>query len=536
MIDICFVGNSSIDYIMVGKEQYKTYGGSAIYSSLSCRTCSDKNIAIISNVNKELNNLLRHYDIINLGNINDDITTFKLNEKDGSCEELKYYNKPFKFPETININHLHISFRKGVNIESILDNPNIKFQTLSVDVMIHSVEDMLPYIVKYQNKIKYLFCNMKEYFLIKKYINMIPYKIITNEDKPVVAISPNENLCFPIQPKDNIVSSTGAGDTFIGGFLSQYIDGKSINESVSCGIRNSSISLESVGALTHIDKNIDSFNLITPKHLPNNIIVIGNSCSGKTTFINYLKKYYDIYTDVDDLEPLLETFMLDDESLVLSKDQFTKLKDKLKFMDNIYNEYIANYDNINHYTKKAIYGNGHDIIRPILWDMILEKAVSVLHSENNIIQFSRGKDELYEHEFGKNVYKRSIDSILDYLPLKDKTVIVNLISPLTVRKERNAKRYENGGHFVSEDTMDNVYDKDYFSYVETAGSIGYIEVKKQKYPVITICNDKTLSPVELNSFLYYNLERVVNYYNEFNREVEYEFKTNSKRSLAKQIK
>ena len=51
-------------------------------------------------------------------------------------------------------------------------------------------------------------------------------------------------------------------------------------------------------------------------------------------------------------------------------------------MDNIYNEYIANYDNINHYTKKSFDGNGHDIIRPILWDMILEKAVSVLHSKN----------------------------------------------------------------------------------------------------------------------------------------------------------
>ena len=63
MIDICFVGNSSIDYISTINGQYKTYGGSAIYSSLSCRTCSDKNIAIISNVNKELNNLLRHYAI-----------------------------------------------------------------------------------------------------------------------------------------------------------------------------------------------------------------------------------------------------------------------------------------------------------------------------------------------------------------------------------------------------------------------------------------------------------------------------------------
>ena len=536
MIDICFVGNSSIDYIMTTKGQYKTYGGSAIYSSLSCRVSSNKNIAIISNANKELNDLLKNHDIINLGNVNDDITIFKLNENDGSCEGLHYYNKPFMFSKTININHLHISFRKGVDIDSILDNPNLKFQTLSIDVMIYSVEDMLPYIVKYQDKIKLLFCNMKEYDLIKNYINKIPYKIITSEDKPVVVITPNENLCFQIQSKDNVISSTGAGDTFIGGFFSQYIDGKSINESVSCGIRNSSISLEKIGALTDIDKNINSSNLINPKHLPNNIIVIGNSCAGKTTFINYLKKYYDIYTDVDDLEPLLETFMLDDESLVLSKKQFTRLKDKLKFMKTVYNEYIENYDNINHYTQKAVNGNGHDIIRPILWDMILEKAVSVLHTENNIIQFSRGKDELYEHEFGKDVYKRSIDSILDYLPLKENTVIVNLISPLTVRKERNAIRYENGGHFVSEDTMDTVYDKDYFSYIETANSIGYIEVNKQKYPVITIRNDKTLSPIELNSFLYYNLERVVNYYNEFNREVEYEFKTNSKRSLAKQIK
>ena len=81
--------------------------------------------------------------------------------------------------------------------------------------------------------------------------------------------------------------------------------------------------------------------------------------------------------------------------------------------------------------------------------------------------------------------------------------------------------------------MDNVYNKDYFSYIETTDNIGYIEIKKQKYPVITICNDKTLSPIELDSFLYYNLDRVISYYNMFNREVDYEFKASSKRSLAK---
>ena len=536
MIDICFIGNSSLDYISTTNGQREAYGGSAIYSSLSCRICSNKNIAIISNVNKELNDLLKCHNIINLGNVNDDITVFKLDESKGSCEGLYYYNKPFMFYKMININHLHISFRKGVDIDSILGNPNITFQTLSIDVMIHSIEDMIPYIVKYKDKIKYLFCNMKEYALIKEQVKSIPYKIITNEDKPIVVITPTENLSFPVQKKSKIISSTGAGDTFIGGFLSQYIDGKSINESVSCGIRNSQMSLERYGALVNFDKTINKFDLINYKYLPNNIIVIGNSCSGKTTFINYLKKYYDIYMDIDDLEPLVETFMLDDKSLVLSKEQFARLKNNLTFMKNIYEEYFESYGDINHYTIKALDGNGHDIVRPILWDMILEKAVSVLHSENNIIQFSRGRDELYEKEFGENVYKRSIESMIDYVPNKENTIIVNLVSPLDIRKKRNYIRYENGGHFVSEDTMDKVYDKDYFSYTKTEYNTGYIVVKNKKYPVITIYNDKTFNTIELDEFLYYNLDRVINYYNEFNMEVKNEFKTSPKRYLAKQNK
>lgn len=32
----------------------------------------------------------------------------------------------------------------------------------------------------------------------------------------------------------------------------------------------------------------------------------------KTIFINFFKDLYDIYSDIDDLNPLLETFMLDD--------------------------------------------------------------------------------------------------------------------------------------------------------------------------------------------------------------------------------
>lgn len=46
MIDLCFVGNSSIDLIKNENVNMGTFGGSAIYSSLSCRSVSNKSIGI----------------------------------------------------------------------------------------------------------------------------------------------------------------------------------------------------------------------------------------------------------------------------------------------------------------------------------------------------------------------------------------------------------------------------------------------------------------------------------------------------------
>lgn len=56
MIDLCFVGNCSIDLIKNENRNEETFGGSAIYSSLSCRSVSDKSIGIISNVDNKLKN------------------------------------------------------------------------------------------------------------------------------------------------------------------------------------------------------------------------------------------------------------------------------------------------------------------------------------------------------------------------------------------------------------------------------------------------------------------------------------------------
>lgn len=54
-----------------------------------------------------------------------------------------------------------------------------------------------------------------------------------------------------------------------------------------------------------------------------------------------------------------------------------------------------------------------------------------------------------------------------------------------MRKERNKIIFENGGHFVSEDTMDNVYRDDIFQYEHIDDCKGIINLYRVKYPVYT---------------------------------------------------
>ena len=95
----------------------------------------------------------------------------------------------------------------------------------------------------------------------------------------------------------------------------------------------------------------------------------------------------------------------------------------------------------------------------------------------------------------------------DRIPKKDRLLEianilnVNLISSLETRKNRNRIRFENGGHYVSDDTMDNVYSKDIFKYTKTWENFGYLLVDERTIPVYTIVNDKTHSKIELNKFL-----------------------------------
>lgn len=411
-----------------------------------------------------------------------------------------------------------------------MKNPKIRYNHLSIDVMIHSIDSFIEMIEKYIDKIDIIFCNNEEYQVLKKHFNNLPLTIITNQDKPVIAVNKEENIYFNVPQNISTISSTGAGDSFIGGFLAEYSKNQNLNSAINKGIANASYSVTKFGPIDISYRNNETFkNGILPK----NIIVVGNSCAGKTTFIDFFKSFYNIYTDIDDLAPLLEMFMIDDVSSSKNLDDFINLKNKLIFMKDIYNHYLNNFSNIEHYSVIAKNGKGHDIINPDLWDIILKRSVGVLKNENNIIQFSRGRDEEYEKKYGNDVYKRSLEIVLQELDNKTSTIIINLVSDLKMRKERNKIRFEQGGHFVSEDTMDNVYKDDIFQYEHIGDRKGVINLLGVNYPVYTINNNKMLSSIELSEFLMYNVSEILKYYEEFKEEKNNEYERNSKGNMAK---
>ncbi|KAL6740681.1 hypothetical protein Aduo_014018 [Ancylostoma duodenale] len=61
--------------------------------------------------------------------------------------------------------------------------------------------------------------------------------IITQGADPIIVAVGSEVTLHEVEtvPKEQIVDTNGAGDAFVGGFLSQYIQGKSLKDSILCG-------------------------------------------------------------------------------------------------------------------------------------------------------------------------------------------------------------------------------------------------------------------------------------------------------------
>lgn len=87
---------------------------------------------------------------------------------------------------------------------------------------------------------------------MKKLNQYVPNIIVTYGSKGVYYLNNNKLKHFNSIKNINVVDTTAAGDSFIGGFVSQIICGKSIDEAINFGIKVASITIQHNGSISSI--------------------------------------------------------------------------------------------------------------------------------------------------------------------------------------------------------------------------------------------------------------------------------------------
>jgi hypothetical protein len=261
-LDVLYIGNISKDCVICKDGQKRgVWGGSALYSALASRFISDLSIGIFSTIGNDFpNNVFRENNIIFFGKKSKHRSnSFLINENSGSCSLTgKKYLKFGRFKDKVFCKYLHISFREGVSVGGLLDNKNLIFKNLSIDVMSHSVKKNKHLLKKYKDLINFVFCNKVEYYFIENFISNNAVVFITNEDKAVKQVINKETIkTYEVSKvnKSKIKSTTGAGDSFIGGFLASYNNYADIDRSVADAINVSSLSVSCCGNLDLLKMN-----------------------------------------------------------------------------------------------------------------------------------------------------------------------------------------------------------------------------------------------------------------------------------------
>lgn len=526
--DLVYAGNISRDkYIDTGNEYW---GGSGFHSAIASALLGEKKVGVISGVGEDFDEEI--FRILGIININGKIKKERCNvfQTDSVNSSFKLSGECYlpypSVPERIFAHHLHISLRKGVPVEDILSDPMVRFDSLSVDVMYSSIDYAIDMIYRFKERISMIFCNLKEYEQIKEHISTI-LTIVTNEHRPVMLWKAGIlQQMFIVPFCDKIVRTDGAGDSFIGGFLS-IPRRMNLHDNIVRGIAMSwvAVACERRYELTHKElsyaiKMVEDTNIKSIKKVPRHIIVIGNPCSGKTAFTDYMIDYFsDYYKSVDDYSALYDVFMLDD--CIRSTSNTLETLNDFKFKGRakkVVEEYLSLYERgaleSSLYTISNSNG-GHDICRPELWDIILEESLLHCYNEKNyIIQLSRGTDQQYMRykSISKyQVYDDALLTIIKKLNCPDNEIlIVNLTANYETRALRNKHRVLCGGHYVSEVAMKSIYAEDVFTQ-RCPDKSGVFTIDTFAIPYITI--DNSLETDNINKRFFEIIQIVLNQYN-----------------------
>lgn len=268
-LDLVTIGNVSIDKIKIeGMRTYTRPGGSAAAVSTAAAACGLRT-GIVSRIGKDfkkswLNELRLH-----------GVDTFGIKERETTCRfELNYdkrgnlvtFNEIFNCENVLAIreipkryfktSHIHLSAAHPRTHQKFLSAKSIKNSTLSLTLWPAYENE---YGQKFKEMLKHvhvLFCNHHEarilsgeeniYDAVKK-IKGPEVIVLTKGSKGSAIYNKKKFHLFPA-PRTSSIDRTGCGDSFAGGFLSEYLRSRDVEKAGWTGVTLASFTLNKMGS------------------------------------------------------------------------------------------------------------------------------------------------------------------------------------------------------------------------------------------------------------------------------------------------
>jgi len=247
------------------------------------------------------------------------------------------------------------------------------------------------------------------------------------------------------------------------------------------------------------------------------IFITGCAAAGKTTLAQKICKTLPIFNFSTDMFALKEVFLINDflEDCIIKKKSDKEIKSSFlhitgscfywkDMLEKKIEELRTGNLTIEALDTVKTEDGGHRIRRPYLWDEVLYRSCTICNKDEcYVFEFARGADLSYLEKYNigaSQVYHRCFSIIRNSNRnvTAGNSMIINIVTERRERQERNRLRRIRGDHFVSQQTMEEVYKDDIFSF-EAAPEVGsFSGFLSHKFPIPVISIDNTPRSPDLN--------------------------------------
>lgn len=239
------------------------------------------------------------------------------------------------------------------------------------------------------------------------------------------------------------------------------------------------------------------------------IFIVGCPASGKSTLAQMICQTFTMFEFATDLNALKEIFRINDlavECMMCEKspqeieDAFSVIGTSFFWTDILgtrIQQLKARSIGLEQLETIKTEDGGHRIRKPYLWDEVLCRSISTLNSNRcYAFEFSRGTDQAYMKEFNitpKEVYYHCFSLIFrnNLNITKDNSLIIRVSASHDERERRDRLRKDQGEHFVSQQSMDEVYKHDVFYFEENAQLAFPSGFLSYEFPIPVLSVDNT---------------------------------------------